>query len=283
MSKKQRPSSKTDVSAGNNGFMMQDSDRSQLVPHVEAKNEEQKNALKAIHNNMVTIITGPAGCGKTHIATGYGLQEKLLKKRFNRIILTRPIVESGESLGYLPGNFQAKVAPYMMPIYDILNKYVSKAEIDRMVKDQEIMIIPLAYMRGITMENSYVICDEMQNATPQQFRLLLTRIGEGSKIVMTGDVTQSDLIFRKHNNENGLKHAMNLLTDVEDLSVVHMTHASCVRPRIVADIDKKYRAFYGDDSPDETSQNVSNETENDLIKNAELSSRYSIGAMVYDD
>ena len=208
---------------------------------VTHKNEGQKNALRLISQNKVTIISGSPGTGKSHVAVGWGLQEMLMHSRFEKLIFTRPVVEAGESLGYLPGDANAKIAPYMMPIMDILEHYLSHEEIDNMVKERKIVIMPLAYMRGITFRNAYVVADEMQNSTAKQMHLLLTRIGEKSKIVITGDTDQSDLYQNRSSTENGLQDAIDRLVNIKDIGLVELGYESCVRDPLVNDIDAAYR------------------------------------------
>lgn len=207
-----------------------------LVIAVSAKNAGQKKALKAISENKVTFIYGVAGSGKTHCAVGYGIQE-LVKGNYDRVIFTRPYVEAGEKLGYLPGSSGDKFAPFTMPLYEVVSDYLSAEDMKELMEQKKLMVYPIAYMRGITFKRSYVIADEVQNTSPQQMRMLLTRIGEGSKIVCTGDVEQSDLGSKL----NGLADAINRLQDIENLGFVEMDYASCVRDKIVADIDARYK------------------------------------------
>lgn len=207
-----------------------------LVIAVSAKNAGQKKALKSISENKVTFIYGVAGSGKTHCAVGYGIQE-LVKGNYDRVIFTRPYVEAGEKLGYLPGNSGDKFAPFTMPLYEVVSDYLSAEDMKELMEHKKLMVYPIAYMRGITFKRSYVIADEVQNTSPQQMRMLLTRIGEGSKIVCTGDVEQSDLGAKL----NGLADAINRLQDIQDLSFVELDYTSCVRDKIVADIDQRYK------------------------------------------
>jgi phosphate starvation-inducible PhoH-like protein len=207
-----------------------------LVIAVTAKNAGQKKALKAISENKVTFVYGAAGSGKTHCAVGWGIQE-LMKGNFDRVIFTRPYVEAGEKLGYLPGNSGDKFAPFTMPLYEVVSDYLSADDMKELMEEKKLMVYPMAYMRGITFKRSFVVADEVQNTTPQQMRMMLTRIGEGSKIVCTGDVEQSDLGAKL----NGLADAINRLQDIQDLAFVELDYTSCVRDKIVADIDQRYK------------------------------------------
>jgi len=155
---------------------------------LSAKSEEQREVIKSIKNNEITFIYGTAGSGKSHIATVYGLKE-LLECRYKQLIFTRPCKESmGEKLGSLPGDPDDKIAPYMMPLFEILKQYISQKEINNYISEGIIRTIPLAYYRGITFNNSFIVADEFQNTIPEQMRLFLTRFGTNSKIVITGDI-----------------------------------------------------------------------------------------------
>jgi len=209
---------------------------SDKIVKVIAQSEEQRLALKSIHENIVTFLVGVPGTGKTKLAVGYGLQE-LKRGNFDRIIFTRPCVEAGEKLGYLPGSFDAKTAPFMMPMYEVVRDYFEDSDIKEMIETRKIIVLPFAYMRGINFKRSYVCADESQNATPQQLHLLLTRICNDSKVVLTGDMYQSDLRYQM----NGLADAVKRLKGVDGLSFVEMTYSSCMRAKIVQDIDACYR------------------------------------------
>jgi phosphate starvation-inducible PhoH-like protein len=217
-------------------FVFTDNSPSKLLISVSAKNPGQKKALKAISENQVTFIYGSPGTGKTHCAVGWGIQE-MMKGNFDRVIFTRPYVEAGEKLGYLPGNSDNKFAPFVMPLYEVVSDYLSQDDIKNLIEERKIVVYPLAYMRGITFKRSYVVADEVQNSTIQQMRMMLTRIGEGSKIVCTGDIEQSDLGAKL----NGLADAINRLQGVNGLDFVELDYASCVREKIVSDIDQRYK------------------------------------------
>lgn len=195
----------------------------------------QKEAIKAIKDNDVTILTGPAGSGKSHIATIYGLSE-VLKENYRNLMLTRPCIEAyGEELGFLPGTFNQKIAPYMIPIFDIIYEYIDVKVVEKMVSDMKIITLPLAFQRGVSFNNSFVVFDEAQNAIPNQFRMFLTRIGNNSKVVITGDPNQSD-----RSENNGLIDACERLEGVKNLKVVRLTEEDVVRNPIVVEIDKRY-------------------------------------------
>jgi len=215
-----------------------ESKTSKSVPsfRVEAKTEEQKRAIESIVKNKVTFLHGPAGCGKTFLATLLGLQ-MFMSNRYEGMFFTRPCVEAfGERLGYLPGDANSKLSVYLVPIMDILGESMTQDYIDQLVSSEVFRTIPIAFMRGITIKRSFVVADEMQNSTVEQMRLVLTRFGENSKMVITGDLTQSDLP-----NRNGLKDAIVRLQGVKDVGIVELTESSIVRDPVVADIDRKYR------------------------------------------
>lgn len=206
---------------------------------VAAKNPEQKELLKSLSMNTITFVRGPAGSGKTFLAVTYAIQQ-LLSGKCQRIVFTRPVIEAaGEHLGYLPGNLVEKLDPYMMPIYETLAETVPSETLNKIMprnsKDALVRIIPLAFMRGVTFKNSYVIADEIQNATPEQIRLLLTRLGDNSKIIVCGDTRQSDIKCR-----NGLEDAFSLLQDIEGIGFVSMTDESIVRHPLIQKIEQRY-------------------------------------------
>lgn len=208
------------------------------IKGVTAKNEEQKQALRIIAEKDIVLIHGVAGTGKTHMAVNWGFSE-VVKENFKQLILTRPCIEAyGEKLGSLPGDAEDKIAPYMFPLFELLYKCYDKQQINRFVDTQVIRCIPLAYMRGVTFDNAIVVADEMQNAVPAQVRLLLTRIGEESKIVITGDIRQSDLNRAKE--INGMTDAINRLSDVDEVGIVEMSKKSIVRNPIIAKIETAY-------------------------------------------
>lgn len=205
---------------------------------VKCKTIGQKNYTKAITDNTVTICTGPAGTGKTYLAIAMAV-EALKKEEISRIILTRPAVEAGEHLGFLPGDLQSKVDPYLRPLYDALFEMLGEEKFNRCLERGIIEVAPLAYMRGRTLSNSAIILDESQNASLEQLFMVLTRLGEGSKIVVTGDVTQVDL----QDKHSGLAKCAKILKDVDDIAVVELTNRDVVRHKLVKDIIKAFEKY----------------------------------------
>lgn len=212
---------------------------SKRVVAVSAMNEGQKDALRTISKKQISIIHGVPGTGKTHLSVGWALQE-FINGRFDRIILTRPVVEAGESLGFLPGDAEQKLAPYMFPMNEILLQYLTADDLRKHIENKTIIVLPIAYMRGVTFKNACVIADECQNMSQKQIHLLLTRLGSGSKIIMTGDVEQSDLGPRRE-KYNGLRDAIKRLSHVPQIGIVDLGKEWCVREKIVTVIDDAYR------------------------------------------
>ncbi|MBQ3235015.1 MAG: PhoH family protein [Clostridia bacterium] len=203
---------------------------------IKPKTVGQKKYVDAINKNTVIFGVGPAGTGKTYLAVcmaAVAYKQKLTEK----IILTRPAVEAGEKLGFLPGDLQNKVDPYLRPLYDALGEMFGYETYQKLIEKNIIEIAPLAYMRGRTLSNSYVILDEAQNTTKEQMKMFLTRLGENSKMLITGDVTQIDLPQGK---ESGLIHATKILKNVEGIETVVLTHKDVVRNPLVAQIVKAY-------------------------------------------
>ncbi len=198
---------------------------------IRPKTSGQKRYLDAIRNNVITFGVGPAGTGKSWLAVAMAVQA-LQAKQVNRIVLTRPAVEAGERLGFLPGDLMAKVDPYLRPLYDALHDMVDVEGTQKMLERQQIEIAPLAFMRGRTLNGSFIILDEAQNTTPEQMKMFLTRIGFGSKVVVTGDMSQVDV----QGGRSGLMGLEKVLDGIEGLSWVHLTTRDVVRHRIVADI-----------------------------------------------
>ncbi|MEY3456796.1 MAG: hypothetical protein RIR38_1058 [Actinomycetota bacterium] len=202
---------------------------------VRAKTSGQRRYVDAIRDNVVTFGIGPAGTGKSWLAVAMAVQA-LNTKAVQRIILTRPAVEAGERLGFLPGDLAAKIDPYLRPLYDALHDMVGAEQAKSMLERQIVEVAPLAFMRGRTLNNSFVILDEAQNTTPEQMKMFLTRIGFGTKVVVTGDTTQVDV----PDGRSGLRGIEKVLTGIRDLAFVHLDASDVVRHRIVADIVAAY-------------------------------------------
>ena len=202
---------------------------------VRPKTSGQKRYVDAIRDNVITFGLGPAGTGKSWLAVAMAVQA-LQAKQVQRIILTRPAVEAGERLGFLPGDLMAKVDPYLRPLYDALYDMVDVEGAQRLLERQTVEVAPLAFMRGRTLNSSFIILDEAQNASPEQIKMFLTRIGFGSKAVITGDMTQVDV----PDGRSGLVGLERVLAGIDGLAFVHLSGADVVRHRIVADIVAAY-------------------------------------------
>lgn len=202
---------------------------------VKPKTAGQKRYVDAIRENVITFGVGPAGTGKSWLAVAMAVQA-LQAKQVQRIILTRPAVEAGERLGFLPGDLMAKIDPYLRPLYDALYDMVDHEGAQKLIERQTIEVAPLAFMRGRTLNNSFIILDEAQNTTPEQMKMFLTRIGFNSKVVVTGDITQIDV----QNGKSGLVGLEEILTGIDGLEFVHLSKSDVVRHRIVADIVSAY-------------------------------------------
>ncbi|MBR2888805.1 MAG: PhoH family protein [Oscillospiraceae bacterium] len=203
---------------------------------IKAKTVGQQNYMKAIGKNTVTIGVGPAGTGKTYLAVAAAVAA-FRERTVNRIVLTRPAVEAGERLGFLPGDLQNKVDPYLRPLYDALYDMLGPETFQKYQERGSIEVAPLAYMRGRTLDDSFIILDEAQNTTREQMKMFLTRLGFGSKIVITGDVTQIDLPGDK---VSGLKDALRVLEGVKDIAICRLTSADVVRHALVQEIINAY-------------------------------------------
>lgn len=211
---------------------------------VKCRTFGQKRYIEAIDKNTVVFAIGPAGTGKTYLAMAKAVVA-LKNKVVSRIILTRPAVEAGEKLGFLPGDLQSKVDPYLRPLYDALYEFMGPDAYHKMVENGTIEVAPLAYMRGRTLSDSFIILDEAQNCSMEQLKMFLTRFGEGSKVVVTGDVTQIDL---PEERKSGLKRISEILSSVEGIAVVELSNKDVVRHKLVKDIVKafeKYEKQYG--------------------------------------
>lgn len=203
---------------------------------IKCKTVGQKRYVDAIKSKTVTFGIGPAGTGKTYLAVCLAVQA-MKQKQVDKIILTRPAVEAGEKLGFLPGDLQTKVDPYLRPLYDALQEMLGLETYTKLMERGSIEIAPLAYMRGRTLSNAFVILDEAQNTTREQMKMFLTRLGDGSKMVVTGDVTQIDLPAGK---SSGLPHAAEVLKEVERIEIVYLTDKDVVRNPLVMRIVRAY-------------------------------------------
>ena len=203
---------------------------------VSPKTEGQHRYVKMVKNNDVVFSIGPAGTGKTYLSVAFALAA-LDANEVDRIILCRPAVEAGESLGFLPGDLKEKVDPYLAPLYDSLHTLYSESKLSQLLKNKTIEVVPFAYMRGRTLNSSYMILDEAQNATPLQMKMFLTRLGVGSRSIITGDITQVDL---KNPKESGLLQASEILSGVEGIGFVRLDEKDVVRHPLVMKIIKAY-------------------------------------------
>jgi len=203
---------------------------------IRPKTANQKRYVEAIEENTITFGIGPAGTGKTYLAMAKAVSA-LQNKKVNRIVLTRPAVEAGEHLGFLPGTLSDKIDPYLRPLFDALHDMIDPDSIPRLMQSGVIEVAPLAYMRGRTLNDAFVILDEAQNTTPEQMKMFLTRLGFGSKMVITGDVTQVDLPNLQH---SGLRVVRNILNNIDDIAFLELTAEDVVRHRLIGDIVKAY-------------------------------------------
>jgi phosphate starvation-inducible PhoH-like protein len=206
---------------------------------IRPKTANQKRYVDAIEENTITFGIGPAGTGKTYLAMAKAVAA-LQAKKVTRIILTRPAVEAGEHLGFLPGSLSEKIDPYLRPLFDALHDMLDHEAIPRLLANGVIEVAPLAYMRGRTLNDAFVILDEAQNTTPEQMKMFLTRLGFGSKMVITGDVTQVDL---PNGNYSGLKVIRGILENIEDICFMELNSEDVVRHRLVGDIVDAYSRF----------------------------------------
>ncbi len=206
---------------------------------IRAKTLNQKRYVDAIDRSTIVFGIGPAGTGKTYLAVAKAVQA-LQAKQVSRIVLTRPAVEAGERLGFLPGTLSEKIDPYLRPLYDALQDMMDAAAIPRLMNEGTIEVAPLAYMRGRTLNEAFVILDEAQNTSPEQMKMFLTRLGFGSKIVVTGDVTQTDL---PTGQQSGLRAVQDILEGIDDVTFCRLSSSDVVRHRLVTDIVEAYGRY----------------------------------------
>ena len=206
---------------------------------VKCKTIGQKQYIQTIRDNTVTICIGPAGTGKTYLAIAMAVAA-LKRKEVSRIILTRPAVEAGEKLGFLPGDLQSKVDPYLRPLYDALFDFLGQEQFSRNLEKGVIEVAPIAYMRGRTLNDAFIILDEGQNATLETLKMVLTRFGEGSHLVLTGDITQIDL---SGGQKSGLKQCAQMLRGIDDIGVIQLTNRDVVRHKLVKEIIKAFEKY----------------------------------------
>ena len=204
---------------------------------VIARSQKQSDYIKALRENDIVMALGPAGTGKSFLAVSVAIT-MLMEKKVERVILSRPAVEAGEKLGFLPGDMKEKVDPYLRPLYDALYELFGFEKIDKKIETGEIEIAPLAFMRGRTLKNCYAILDEAQNATETQIKMFLTRIGENSRLVVNGDPSQVDLINKSH---SGLIKSKNILSSLKEIKIIEFDHADVVRHPLVSKIIKAYQ------------------------------------------
>ena len=210
---------------------------------VIARSEKQSEYIKALKENDIVMSLGPAGTGKSFLAVSVAVT-LLIEKKIDRVILSRPAVEAGEKLGFLPGDMKEKVDPYLRPLYDALYELFGADKIDKKIETGEIEIAPLAFMRGRTLKNCFAILDEAQNATETQIKMFLTRIGENSKLVVNGDPSQVDLINKSH---SGLIKSKNILKDLNEIKIIEFDHTDVVRHPLVSKIIRAYQKKSTDD------------------------------------
>lgn len=203
---------------------------------IKCKTVKQRHYIESIKNNIISFSVGPAGTGKTYLAVAMAVSA-FKSKQVDKIILTRPAVEAGEKLGFLPGDLQEKVNPYLRPLYDALQEMFGMESYAKLIEKGVIEIAPLAYMRGRTLSNAFIILDEAQNTTREQMKMFLTRLGESSKMIITGDITQIDLPEGK---KCGLKQAVSILKDTKDIGITYLTEKDVVRHPLITQIVKAY-------------------------------------------
>jgi phosphate starvation-inducible PhoH-like protein len=210
--------------------------------YIKPKTPTQIEYFKRVKENDIIFAIGPAGTGKTYLGVAFGI-DSLKKKQVNKIVLSRPAVEAGESLGFLPGDLSEKIDPYLKPLYDALEDMIPLEKLKSYIEKNIIEIVPLAYMRGRTLNNSFVILDEAQNASTIQMKMFLTRLGPNSKAIITGDITQIDLPKKEN---SGLVQIQKILKGIDDISFVYFNKSDVVRHKLVKDIIEAYEKYNGD-------------------------------------
>ncbi len=233
-------------SAFKNNFGINDSEIDSIILYkknnfIKPKTETQFEYAKKIKDNDIVFAIGPAGTGKTYLAVAFAVSA-LKNKQINKVVLSRPAVEAGESLGFLPGDLSEKIDPYLKPLYDALEDMIPMEKLKNYMEKNIIEIVPLAYMRGRTLNNSFVILDEAQNATNVQMKMFLTRLGPNSKAIVTGDITQIDLPGKEH---SGLVQIQNVLKGIQDIEFVYFNKNDVVRHRLVKNIIDAYERYNG--------------------------------------
>ena len=203
---------------------------------IRPRGTQQTAYLQQIQNHAINFGIGPAGTGKTYLAVA-GAVAALQRDQIKRILLVRPAVEAGERLGFLPGDLSQKIDPYLRPLYDALYEMLGLEKVHKLIEQHVIEVAPLAYMRGRTLNEAFILLDEAQNTTPTQMKMFLTRLGFGSTAVITGDTSQTDLPAHQ---QSGLQHAINILTPIKDISFTHFTAADVVRHRLVQAVIQAY-------------------------------------------
>ena len=256
--------------AGESDFIKNINDSDVLVYgrnglQIKAMTANQKLMVKASEEKDMIFAIGPAGTGKTYTAVALAVRA-LKSKEVRRIILTRPAVEAGENLGFLPGDLKEKLDPYLQPLYDALRDMLPQAKLEAFMADGTIEIAPLAFMRGRTLDHAFVILDEAQNATRSQLKMFLTRMGRSAKFVITGDITQIDL---PKNQPSGLPQAMEVLKDVKGIDFIYLSEKDVVRHKLVTDIVNAYKKYYNEneEGDDKVEVKTENEDKKENIEN----------------